>query len=336
MAAEEDWIWGNHRGGGGAPVKTVNGEQVSNLREVARGNVEVDHLSPSARRGTGRHTSFDDRDYEGGGGRGRDRDRSGDYDYDLGGGARGAGGARGGRRSRHTAYDDDDRGSSDTHPRSPRGQQQPGPPAQFVSPSHRGARKNMFVSDSEREQRTRKAREYQESLREQVEEKRRQKEASARDQKQRQQQEYDEYMSQNFRGQVSPSGGHSARKGGDRGVQHSPQRANDGYVGNRREQATPPRNGRREQATPPRNGRREQATPPRNGRREQATPPRNGRQRDGVISPIRNDRAARHDDRRGDSGERDGYAYDEGGGGRGGGNDWVSKVRSSDMCRGCL
>lgn len=40
--AEEPWIWGNHRGGGGAPVKDMSGNQVSNLRQVFRGGIEVD------------------------------------------------------------------------------------------------------------------------------------------------------------------------------------------------------------------------------------------------------------------------------------------------------
>lgn len=39
---EESWIWGNHRGGGGAPVKDMSGNQVSNLRQVFRGGVQVD------------------------------------------------------------------------------------------------------------------------------------------------------------------------------------------------------------------------------------------------------------------------------------------------------
>jgi hypothetical protein len=39
----DEWIWGNKRGGGGAPIKDVAGAVVTNLRQVARGSVQVDH-----------------------------------------------------------------------------------------------------------------------------------------------------------------------------------------------------------------------------------------------------------------------------------------------------
>ena len=47
---QDQWIWGNTRGGGGAPLKDVSGAVVTNLRQVVRGSVEVDHSSPSDRK----------------------------------------------------------------------------------------------------------------------------------------------------------------------------------------------------------------------------------------------------------------------------------------------
>jgi hypothetical protein len=37
----DDWIWGNKRGGGGAPLVDQRGELVTNLRRVFKGDVEV-------------------------------------------------------------------------------------------------------------------------------------------------------------------------------------------------------------------------------------------------------------------------------------------------------
>lgn len=85
MEPEETWVWGNTRGGGGAPLKDASGSIVTNLRQVARGSVEVDHLSPLEKkqreRGGGRdYYDEDDRDY--------DR-RSNGYDTRRGGSDRG-------------------------------------------------------------------------------------------------------------------------------------------------------------------------------------------------------------------------------------------------------
>lgn len=43
---DDGWIWGNSRGGGGAPLRDPKGHTVANLRAVVRGEVEVDY-SPS-------------------------------------------------------------------------------------------------------------------------------------------------------------------------------------------------------------------------------------------------------------------------------------------------
>jgi hypothetical protein len=77
---QEEWIWGNTRGGGGAPLKTANGEQVTNLRGVIKGTTKIDtgYQSPT-------RSNYDDdrrRDYSD---RRRDddvRDRRRDYDDD--------------------------------------------------------------------------------------------------------------------------------------------------------------------------------------------------------------------------------------------------------------
>ena len=37
--AEENWFWGNHRGGGGAPLKDTTGKPVANLKKVIAGEV---------------------------------------------------------------------------------------------------------------------------------------------------------------------------------------------------------------------------------------------------------------------------------------------------------
>lgn len=44
---QDDWIWGNQRGGGGAPIKDTAGNQINNLKKVVKGDVVVD-TSPKA------------------------------------------------------------------------------------------------------------------------------------------------------------------------------------------------------------------------------------------------------------------------------------------------
>jgi hypothetical protein len=43
VVSDEPWIWGNTRGGGGAPLKLADGTPVANLRDVMKGNVQPDH-----------------------------------------------------------------------------------------------------------------------------------------------------------------------------------------------------------------------------------------------------------------------------------------------------
>ena len=40
---EDGWIWGNNRGGGGAPLRDPSGNAVTNLKKVINGEVEVDY-----------------------------------------------------------------------------------------------------------------------------------------------------------------------------------------------------------------------------------------------------------------------------------------------------
>ena len=104
--ADTGWIWGNSRGGGGAPLKDSTGKPLANLKLVLAGDVEPDH-SPSKMGGgmfdddddygaaprtsrRGGYDEYDDDDYRGGGGnrrgggrgRGHDRDPYGEDDYD--------------------------------------------------------------------------------------------------------------------------------------------------------------------------------------------------------------------------------------------------------------
>lgn len=46
IVEDDTWIWGNNRGGGGAPLKDIGGTPVANLRSVMKGSAQVDY-SPS-------------------------------------------------------------------------------------------------------------------------------------------------------------------------------------------------------------------------------------------------------------------------------------------------
>jgi len=103
----DNWIWGNTRGGGGAPLKDVQGNDVANLKKVLAGTIEVDHSpSPNSKgRRNNRNSEFDDDDNNygrqnnrnnannapnrnnGGGNRNRQAyDQDDDADYDRRGG----------------------------------------------------------------------------------------------------------------------------------------------------------------------------------------------------------------------------------------------------------
>ena len=69
----DQWIWGNNRGGGGAPLRNEDGHQLANLRDVMKGNVQPDHsptrnqISPvrgGGGRGKGEGSRYDDDYYD--------------------------------------------------------------------------------------------------------------------------------------------------------------------------------------------------------------------------------------------------------------------------------
>lgn len=85
--AEDGWMWGNHRGGGGAPLKSSDGETITNLRKVFHGDVRVDYSpsnSPSKQSNAnvprrGNAYDSDDSDYDDRRGR-RDRKKPADVE----------------------------------------------------------------------------------------------------------------------------------------------------------------------------------------------------------------------------------------------------------------
>jgi hypothetical protein len=90
VVSDEPWIWGNNRGGGGAPLKLADGTPVANLRDVMKGNVQPDHSptrSPVKAARNFRDEIDDDNRYDGrynnrNGGKFNNRDNSYHDDYD--------------------------------------------------------------------------------------------------------------------------------------------------------------------------------------------------------------------------------------------------------------
>jgi hypothetical protein len=99
----DNWIWGNNRGGGGAPLKDHEGNDVANLKKVLTGVIEVDHSpSPNAKfKGKQSFRDYDDEPNEGYGNN-RNRRESGDSGY------RQPQGGRGAPRNNRGGYDDND------------------------------------------------------------------------------------------------------------------------------------------------------------------------------------------------------------------------------------
>ena len=56
----DNWIWGNTRGGGGAPLKDVQGNDVANLKKVLAGTIEVDHSPSPNSKGRRNNQLYDD------------------------------------------------------------------------------------------------------------------------------------------------------------------------------------------------------------------------------------------------------------------------------------
>ena len=134
VASEADagWIWGNSRGGGGAPLKDSQGNALTNLKLVLAGDVEADHSPSKSPSKAGRYdyddyhaprTSRrceydpydDDEDFSGGrrrrghgsgDGDGRRRDNYDDYD-DMPPRRGGGGGRRQHNKFRDNTYEED-------------------------------------------------------------------------------------------------------------------------------------------------------------------------------------------------------------------------------------
>ena len=51
VSSADPWIWGNQRGGGGAPLRDMDGNHLANLKKVLHGEVDVDHSPVSATKG---------------------------------------------------------------------------------------------------------------------------------------------------------------------------------------------------------------------------------------------------------------------------------------------
>ena len=109
-AADDGWIWGSSRGGGGAPLKSKDGNTITNLKLVIGGAVEPDHSptgspnrsSHGSDQKTSRRVGYDDDNYDNNYGGGRRDRRQDNYDPyydndrdDRRGGNRGRGGGRG-------------------------------------------------------------------------------------------------------------------------------------------------------------------------------------------------------------------------------------------------
>lgn len=60
---QEEWVWGNNRGGGGAPLKDQYGSPVANLKGVLHGDVAVD-FSPSPKHNNHRQGNNNNREYD--------------------------------------------------------------------------------------------------------------------------------------------------------------------------------------------------------------------------------------------------------------------------------
>lgn len=94
----DNWIWGNSRGGGGAPLKDNNGNDVANLKKVLTGVIEVDH-SPSPN-GKSKHMQ---------------QNRRNNYDEDLGGNG------NGNQRNKNVRNNNRDYEEEEDYPRDRRG-----------------------------------------------------------------------------------------------------------------------------------------------------------------------------------------------------------------------
>lgn len=234
--ADQGWIWGSSRGGGGAPLKDRDGKSLTNLKLVLAGDVEPDH-SPSKSPNNGDRYDYDD-DYAPRTSRRGDFDAY-DDDRDFGGGRRRRNGSgrqprddyddygerdtapprRGGGRRRQpnsyhdSRYDDDDYEDS----RRPRPQRErDSVPGLNVGGSgspkkHMSSLRAMNTSEDadERQAKVKKELTYQEELKRQIDEKKRKKEIEEHKEATIKQKELEEYLSVHYKGNVPP---HVAKK----------------------------------------------------------------------------------------------------------------------------
>jgi hypothetical protein len=206
----DGWFWGNTRGGCGAPLRDGEGNVITNLKAVVKG--ESPNGKPPRRRN-------DEYDYDA-----SDRDRRGGAPAGRAGGVTG-GAAKGGRGGRAAArrpvndeYDDYDDYDDDNNSSSNRNRNKARIPDHRTSEDQHSASNgspkkfmgalqemNSSLSTDERTDKQRRALEYQEQLRKQIEEKNRQKEIEKRKEDLEKRREYEEFMNGN--GRPSPQKG---------------------------------------------------------------------------------------------------------------------------------
>lgn len=200
--AEDGWIWGSTRGGGGAPLRDTQGNTVTNLKKVIQGDVHVDHspgFSPKAHGGSS-HRHYNDRGYN-------DRDsynNSGRYHRD----------------EEHHGNVSPIKGLENHAPY----QNRDPPPMQTSPVGHtvRGSFTNPNASmlPSEKALQLKKNREFQAALKEQVEEARRKKEAEKARLEEEKRRELDHYLRHQYKGEVPHYVMEKARKPVKRDTDH--------------------------------------------------------------------------------------------------------------------
>eukprot|EP01038_Epipyxis_sp_PR26KG_P008507 gene8507-11499_t len=185
MATEDSWIWGNHRGGGGAPLRDVQGNNVTNLKKVLKGTIEVDHSPPaSIQKGKMINKSNKFRLYD------EEDDDSNDYSYKAG---------RDRRNISEDNYDDENR---DKYSRINTKQNKD--LSYNSSPEKKkfmGALSDMNANSNAKQLdvKAKKELEYQNALKLQIEENRRKKDEEKRMQDEIKKREYDDYMRNHFK-----------------------------------------------------------------------------------------------------------------------------------------
>lgn len=186
--ADDEWIWGRYRGGGGgAPLRDVDGNLVSNLRLVHHGAVQVDNSpSPSSKGNNNPHRKPRGFDYDDKYSR-RDRD---DHDYDRP--VRGLEGHYENRAPQRNINMNNRNNHNDNN----------GSPRKFM-----GALRELIDSTDpdERVARLNKEKQYQALLQEQIDEKKRIKEQEEIRKEAEKRRELEEYLSVHYNGKIPPN-----------------------------------------------------------------------------------------------------------------------------------